>query len=76
MRIFIAYGYNDRDRWIKEHVFPLVQAFGSEVVDGEGLYGEILSEGVKDRVNMCDALIGFATRRNLPDNPSGETHLW
>lgn len=76
MKIFIAYGYNERDRWVKDFIFPLVTAFGSEVVDGEGLYGQILSVGVLSRVKSSDALIGFATRRSVAEGESHETHLW
>ena len=34
MRIFIGYGYNDRDRWIEDLVFPLLTAFGCDLVHG------------------------------------------
>ena len=32
MKIFVGYGYNDRDRWVEQFVFPIIEAFGSEVV--------------------------------------------
>jgi hypothetical protein len=39
MRIFVGFGYNERDRWIRDMVFPLIPAFGDEVVTGEEAYG-------------------------------------
>ena len=42
MRIFVAYGYNDRDKWIEKMVFPVIEAFGAEVETGE-LIGMISS---------------------------------
>ena len=31
IKIFVGYGYNERDSWIERFVFPLVKAFGAEV---------------------------------------------
>jgi hypothetical protein len=25
MKLFVGYGYNDRDQWIEEQVFPILQ---------------------------------------------------
>jgi hypothetical protein len=74
LRVFVAYGYNDRDRWIPEHVTPLVKAFGADVVAGEDLQGERITEEVQRRIENADALIGFRTRRL----GEGEhlSHLW
>lgn len=38
MKIFIAYGYNDRDKWIREMVPKSVRAFGSDSETGEETY--------------------------------------
>jgi hypothetical protein len=35
MRIFVGYGYNDRDKWIEDLVFPLLESFGCDVVEGK-----------------------------------------
>lgn len=42
MRIFVAYGYNPRDNWIEPVTTPLIQAFGSEPVDGRELQGQVI----------------------------------
>ena len=79
MRIFVAYGFGDKDRWVKEQVFPLISAFGFEPVDGEGLYGQVLSEAVLEQIRSCDGLIGFATLRQdgeTQGNTASMTHLW
>lgn len=77
MRVFIAYGYNDRDRWIPEMVFPLVRAFGDEVVTGEEIFGQVLPEGVKDQLRGCQAILAFLTRRSDPQGAvTASTHWW
>jgi hypothetical protein len=63
MKIFVAYGYNERDKWIPEMVFPLIRAFGDEPVAGDEMPGEVISAGVIERIKRSDALIAFATRR-------------
>jgi hypothetical protein len=78
MNVFVGYGYNERDSWIERLVFPLVRAFGNTVVTGGRIEGEILSEAVKERIRVSDALLGFVTRRG--DRPSQDglypTHRW
>lgn len=77
MKIFLAYGYNDRDRWINDLVAPIIEAFGAEVVDGKEMYGETLSEGVRKNIQSCDGLIAFLTRRDPgPTNNRWTTHRW
>lgn len=65
MKVFIAFGYNSRDQWIRELVYPMVEAFGGEVITGENLYGTgmTITKGVIDRIESSDALLGFTTRR-------------
>jgi hypothetical protein len=76
VRVFIGYGYNDRDKWIEEYVFPLVIAFGCEVAHGKVAYGGALPDEIVKTIRSSDAMIGFTTRRA----PSGEglfqTHEW
>jgi hypothetical protein len=77
MRIFVAFGYNERDHWIPTMVTPIVRAFGDEFVTGEEMAGEVLSEGVIERIKGCEALIGFLTRRGEPDAEGVyKTHRW
>lgn len=75
MRLFIAYGYNPRDQWIEDLVFPLAEALGCEVVHGKILFGETLAPEVKNSLLSCDALIGFSTRRD-PLGDRWTTHRW
>jgi hypothetical protein len=63
MKIFVAYGYNDRDRWIPDLVFPIIRAFDDEVITGEELQGEQITDAVRRKIQQSDALIAFATIR-------------
>jgi hypothetical protein len=77
MNVFVAYGYNERDSWIEDLVFRLVKAFGNNVVTGEQMEGEVLSDGVKERIHGSDALLAFATRRGDADGAGlYRTHRW
>jgi hypothetical protein len=76
MRVFVGYGYNDRDKWIEEQIFDLIRAFGGEPVSGQELYGMELQDGVREEIKQCDALIGFATRRDRLKNGKYTTHRW
>jgi hypothetical protein len=77
MRIFVAYGYNDRDRWVPELVFPLIRAFGDEVVTGDDLQGERITDAVRRQIARSDALIAFATRREqIGTTGRWVTHRW
>lgn len=77
MRIFVGFGFNERDKWVKEMVFPIIKAFDAEVLTGEEIYGEVLTEGVRNEIARADAVIGFRTRRGEP-NAEGiwDTHRW
>jgi len=76
VRVFLAYGYNARDRWIEEFVFPIIEAFGSEAVHGGDLAGQAIPEAVRALINSSDALIAFATRRDPTGNGQFTTHRW
>jgi hypothetical protein len=67
MKIFVGFGYNDRDSWVPDFVFPLIRAFGCEVVTGEDMPAEVISDEVRRRVESADALIAFRTRCGDPD---------
>lgn len=77
MNIFVAYGYNPRDQWIKEMVVPLIRAFGSDEVTGEETYeGPNIPANVLTKIRRSDALIGFTTKRATQDNVVWQTHQW
>jgi|SRR6185312_108867 len=76
MKIFVAFGYNERDCWVKKLVFPLVESFGHRPENGEDLAGRPLEEGVSARIARCHAMVGFATRRGEPANGVWATHRW
>lgn len=85
MKIFVAYGYNNRDSWIPEMVFPIIKAFGDEVdfrdevVTGEEMQGESIPAAVIQRIKRSDALIAFLTRRGEAANQqtgNWATHRW
>jgi hypothetical protein len=63
MTIFIGYGYNDRDKWVREMVYPIVRAFGAELVSGEVVHGQELTDGVLGELGRADAILAFLTRR-------------
>lgn len=77
MRIFVGYGYNDRDKWVEDFVFPLIEAFGDTPVAGKEIFGQNLDDGVRGLIKECDALMGFATHRENPDQHGlWKTHRW
>jgi hypothetical protein len=77
VRIFVGFGYRPRNLWISELVFPVIRAFGDEVVVGGDLQGEQITEGVRQSIRGCQALIGFMTRRDpIGDTGRWTTHRW
>jgi hypothetical protein len=67
MNIFIGFGYNNNDQWIKELVFPLVHSFDASISTGEDLHGEIISQEVFERIKKADGVLAFLTpRRRWP----------
>src|SRR5271155_2000804 len=76
MRVFIGYGYNPRDKWIEEYVFPLVVAFGCEIVNGKAVYGGALPNEITKEIRSSDAMIGFTTRREPAGADQFRTHAW
>jgi len=74
LKVFVAYGFNERDSWIPELVFPLVRAFGGEVVTGEDLQGQQITDAVRREIDQADALIGFRTLRE--GEAAGMSHRW
>lgn len=76
MKIFIGFGYNNDDLWIKELVFPLVQSFDATVVTGEDLHGLVITQEVIARIKKVDGVLAFCTRRDALANGSFTTHQW
>jgi hypothetical protein len=77
MRVFVGYHFDPQDEWVKNLVCPIIRAFGDEVVTGENLYGQDgLGAAVTTRIKRCDALMGFATRRQQVSDSHYTTHRW
>ena len=76
MRIFVGFGYNDRDSWIETHVFPILECMGFVVIDGKDLHGEALADGVKSRIDQSDAVVGFLTIRDANSTGDFNSHIW
>ena len=76
MKVFVGFGYNQRDAWIKELIFPLIKFFDGEILTGEDIYGEVLTDGVRNKIDECDALLGFFTPRDAMINGKFTTHTW
>jgi len=76
VKIFVAYGYHERDQWIKDMVFPIIEAFGSDVVTGDQSYEGSIPDNVKALIERSDALIGFTTRRDPQNDTMSPTHQW
>lgn len=75
MKIFVGYGFNDRDRWVPNFVIPIIESFGSEALTGEELQGELITDGVREKIRAAHAFIGFATRR-AQNGLLWTTHRW
>ncbi len=75
-RVFVGYGYNARDQWIEDQVFPILRALGLQVLDGKDMHGEILQDGVRERIRQSDGFIGFCTLREGHENEAFNTHVW
>jgi hypothetical protein len=76
MKIFVAYGYNERDKWVPSLVFPIIKAFGDEVITGEELQGEQITDSVIKEIKQSDALMAFVTKRQKIDETQWTTHRW
>jgi hypothetical protein len=76
MRVFVGFGYNDRDRWIEDQVLPVLRNMGFAVMDGKDMHGEILQPQVQSRIEQSDAAIGFFTIREGQGEAEFNSHLW
>jgi hypothetical protein len=77
MKIYVACGFNDRDKWILSLVPRLIKAFDSEPITGRDMEGEVITDADRKRIEEADALLAFFTRRG-DKQPDGtwNTHLW
>src|SRR5688500_16594393 len=72
MKIFVAFGYRPEDAWVKTLVIPMIQAFESEAVTGEKLWGLGLAQEITNLIADCSSMIAFMTKRD----DAGNTHPW
>jgi hypothetical protein len=76
MRVFVGYGYNDRDKWIEEKVLPILRCAGFTVLHGRKCSGKELPAEVRGRLDESDAAIGFFTIRPRQGKADFTSHLW
>jgi hypothetical protein len=76
MRVFVGYGYNNRDQWIEEQVFPVLECMGFTVVHGKDMHGKELAPEVKFRIDQSDAAVGFFTIRAQQGQADFNSHIW
>jgi hypothetical protein len=76
MKVFVGFGYNDRDRWIEEQVFPILREMGFVVVDGKDMHGRELQPEVQHRIQQSDTAIGFFTIREGQGDADFNSHMW
>jgi len=76
MKLFVAYGYNPRDQWVRDLVIPIIRAFRFEVATGDQSYGSTIPDEVLRKIQTSDALIAFTTHRDQLANGAWTTHHW
>lgn len=76
MRIFVGYGYNERDKWIEDRLFPILRCAGFTVAHGKDMHGMELAGEVKRRLDQSDAAIGFFTIREGQGDADFTSHIW
>ena len=76
MKVFVGYGYNDRDSWIEKQVFPILRGLGFTVVDGKDMHGQVLQPEIESRIQQSDAAIGFFTIRDGQGDADFTSHIW
>ena len=76
MNVFVGFGYNENDKWIQSLIIPFIEELGCNVVTGEDMQGEKLSDGVVERIKESDACIGFLTKRDPKQDGTFTTHKW
>jgi hypothetical protein len=76
VKIFLGYGYNDRDRWIESFVAPILRCMDFDILDGKDMHGDTLQDGVKTRIDQADLLVGFLTLRVGQESAEFNSHIW
>lgn len=76
MKIFVGFGYNNRDQWIEDQVFPILRCMGFTTVDGKDMHGETLQPEVRSRIEQSDAVVGFFTIRDGQGAADFNSHIW
>ena len=61
MKLFVAFRYTEEDKWIKELVFPLLEALDITLVTGENIHGDVIVAEVPELIKKSDAMIAFIT---------------
>jgi hypothetical protein len=76
MKVFVGYGYNERDQWIESDVLPILDAMGFDILHGKDMHGQELQDAVKRRIEQSEGLVGFCTLREAQAEADFNTHPW
>ena len=70
-RVFLSYHFDDEVKPMENQVKRLAESHDLEVVDGERLAGQEITQTVQERIDSSDAMIVLLTKRN-----EGKTNQW
>lgn len=73
MQVFVGWSYEAK--WVENYAIPIIKSFGVEVVTGQELQGEVITDGVKKLIADSDAFVAFTTRREQ-DGQKWKTSDW
>ena len=76
MRVFVGYGYNQRDAWVERDLIPLLEAFQMTVLDGKEMPGQPLDQEIQRRIEQSHAVVAFFTLREGRDPAAYNSHDW
>lgn len=76
MRVFVGYGYNPRDVWIEDLVFPILRVMEFVVAHGKDMQGQELAPEVQRLIEQSDAVVGFFTIREGQEAAEFNSHIW
>lgn len=63
-RIFVSFHFDDQGKALADQVQTLISSHGLHAVTGERLGGVPLADGVKSKIEACDALICLLTEQS------------
>jgi hypothetical protein len=69
MRVFVAYGYQPHELWVRALVLPMLSDLGVHTIDGQEILGKLIDVALRESIGTADALIGFLQKRT--QNPDG-----